>query len=126
MGLHHDILEHLVSRCAAIHEECGVVLIGSVARGAERTDSDIDLNIIFPRDECPLGRSPYVDDHNRWQLRVRDELQGIRIDIVAGPCLELAKEWFANHPDVASRFEQEYAAAKRQQLRARGRDRNRG
>jgi hypothetical protein len=81
MGLHHDILPYLVEICVSIHDECGVVLIGSVARGTERMNSDIDLNIIFPRDECPLHRSPYVDDDNCWQLKLKDHVQEIRIDV---------------------------------------------
>jgi len=154
MGLHQDILPYLVDICASIHDQCGVVLIGSVARGTERTDSDIDLNIIFPRDEYPLNQSPYVDDDNRWQLRMKDHVQGIRVDVaweterallerldgeevincwpfstgkilhdsgeIAGPCLDIAKTWFADHPDVASRYEAEYAEAKRRQMRQRG------
>jgi hypothetical protein len=47
----------------------------------ERSNSDVDLNILFPGDECPLGRSPYVAADNRWQLKVKDVIQGIRIDV---------------------------------------------
>jgi len=153
MGLHQEILPQVLGTCASIHEECGVVLIGSVARDAARPDSDLDLNIIFPRDECPLGMSSYVESNNRWQLQLKDVVQGVRIDVawetehallerlsgdeavncwpfsggtivrdprnVAGPCLELARAWFAAHPDVALRFEQEYNEAKREQLARR-------
>ena len=153
MGLHQEILPQLVGICASIHSECGVVLIGSVARGMERANSDVDLNILFPGDECPLGLSPYVAADNRWQLKVKDVIQGIRIDVaweteqalaerlngdgvancwpfangkvlrdpcgIVGPCLELARKWFAVHPEIAARYESEYAAAKVEQAKRR-------
>lgn len=81
MGRHQDAIPHLVGVCSQIHESCGVVLIGSVARGAERPDSDIDLNIIFPGDVCPIGQHPYIDYDNRWQLMIKDAVDGIRIDV---------------------------------------------
>jgi len=101
-----------------------------------------------------LNRSPYVDEDNRWQLQVKDHVQGFRIDVawetqrallkrlqgedvvncwsfsqgeilhdphdIAGPCLEIARAWFAKHPDVTSRFEADFAHAKQSQARARG------
>ena len=81
MGLHQEILPRLVEICTSIHPVCGVVLIGSVARGMERADSDVDLNILFPGDDCPLEVSPYIAADNRWQLKVKDEIEGIRIDV---------------------------------------------
>ena len=156
MSIHNEILQQLVDRCVSIHEECGVVLIGSVARNAQRSDSDLDLNIIFPRDEYPADRSPWSADDNRWQLQLKEVVQVIRIDVawetqqgllkrlnsedaincwpfangtilrdpcdVAGPCLEIAKKWFSQRPEVASRFEQQYTEAKRKQLESRKRD----
>lgn len=156
MSLHQNILPQLVEVCRSIHEKCGVVLIGSVARGTERADSDIDLNLIFPRDECPLNRSSYVEEDNRWQLRLKDQVEGIRIDVawetqhvlfdrlkskaitdcwpfsnglilhdpcvIATPCLNMAKKWFAEHPDVTSHYQTVYAAAKHNQMRERGMD----
>jgi predicted nucleotidyltransferase len=154
MSIHHEILPGLVEDCTRIHDRCGVVLIGSVARGTQRASSDIDLNIVFPDDEGPLRASPYVAEDNRWQLKVKDEIHGVRIDVawetqhalldrlrgddivncwpfsmgrvlrdpcdVARPCLDLAKAWFAEHSDIASRFNAELAAAKVRQMRARG------
>ncbi len=81
MVRHQDIIPHLVDECASIHEGCSLVLIGSVARRTERPDSDIDINIIFPGDDCPVGRHGYVGDDNRWQLVVKDIVQGIRVDV---------------------------------------------
>jgi predicted nucleotidyltransferase len=81
MGRHQEILPQLVEICTAIDPECGVVLIGSVARGVERANSDIDLNILFPGDECVVGVHRYIAADNRWQLQVKDQIEGIRIDV---------------------------------------------
>ncbi|MCA9247191.1 MAG: nucleotidyltransferase domain-containing protein [Planctomycetales bacterium] len=154
MGIHQELLPGLVRKCAAIHPECAVVLIGSVARGAEREGSDIDLQLLFPGDERPVGASTYVADDNRWQLQLKEQVEGVRIDVawetehalwqrlrsdeaiscwplsrgtilhdpadIARPCLELARQWFAERPEIAARFEQQYTAAKRQQRLRRG------
>lgn len=147
------LLPRLIDTCAAIHQACGVVLIGSVARGDEIADSDIDLNLIFPGDDRPLHVSSYVDEQNRWQLCHKDTIEGIRIDIaweteaalhrrlagddivncwplskgkvlrdpanVAGPCVTLARNWFAEHPEENDRRQESYNAAKLQQRQAR-------
>ncbi|MBW3600004.1 MAG: nucleotidyltransferase domain-containing protein [Planctomycetes bacterium] len=151
MSVHQEIIPHLLEVCISIHDRCGVVLIGSAARGAERADSDIDLNIIFPADEAPLRRSQYVDDDNRWQLKIKDRIRGVRIDVawetqralldrlhgediincwpfssgrllhdpahIAGPCLQIAKQWYRPHAEVAERYETECAKAKEAKLR---------
>ena len=153
MSPHHDLIPHLVDVCATIHDRCAVVLIGSVACGTQRPNSDVDLNIILPGDEAPVGQHPFIDDDNRWQLVVKDIVNGIRIDVaweteralldrlrsddvvhcwpfsngrilrdpsnVAAPCLEIAKEWFRNHPEIVAEYESTYAEAKRRQREAR-------
>ena len=81
MGLHQDILPDLVADIISHHHECAIVLIGSVARGQERPESDVDLNVILPNDDVNYHKSPYVDRDNRWQLRMKRHVQGIRIDI---------------------------------------------
>ncbi|WP_366917903.1 nucleotidyltransferase domain-containing protein [uncultured Gimesia sp.] len=81
MSVHQRIIPGLLEVCASIHPDCAVVLIGSVAQGTERPCSDLDLNLIFPGDELPQNQHPYVGDDNRWQLVVKDKIEGIRIDI---------------------------------------------
>lgn len=81
LSRHHDIIPQLVEACASIHSGCGVVLIGSVARGTQHSDSDIDLNLVFPDDDRPLGQHPYVADDNRWQLVLKGVVCGIRVDV---------------------------------------------
>lgn len=149
-----EILPQLVEVCSSIDEHCGVVLIGSVARGMECPTSDIDLNIIFPGDEPPARAHPYISDDNRWQLVVKDIVDGFRIDVawetqsallqrlqsddvlncwpfsngrilsdpdrVAEPCLEVARAWYQNHPEIAAKYEAVYTEAKRRQRESRG------
>ena len=81
MSIHQRILPGLVEECASIHPDCAVVLIGSVAQGTQRAGSDLDLNLIFPGDQRPQTEHPYVGDDNRWQLVVKDHVEGIRIDV---------------------------------------------
>jgi hypothetical protein len=40
---------------------------------------------------------------------------------VAGPCLDIVKKWFVDHPIIASRYEAEYVEAKNEQMRKRDR-----
>ncbi|MBC8356161.1 MAG: nucleotidyltransferase domain-containing protein [Planctomycetes bacterium] len=81
MSLQQDIVPELVKDINSYHDECAIVLIGSVAWGSERPESDIDFNIFFPNDHDDCRESPYIDSDNRWQLKVKGELHGIRIDI---------------------------------------------
>ena len=81
MGLHQVILRDLVEDIKSYHNECAIVLIGSVARGQERPESDLDLNIFFPDDDVTCHASPYVDTDNKWQLKMKCKVQGVRIDV---------------------------------------------
>jgi len=81
MSLHLDILPELVEEIKSHHRQCAVVLIGSVAKGIERPESDIDLNVFFPERDEDCDASPFVDDDNRWQLRMKGKRQGLRIDV---------------------------------------------
>jgi hypothetical protein len=81
VSLHQDILPDLVEDIKAYHDECAIVLIGSVARGEERPESDLDLNIFLPDDDGVSQPSPYIDGDNRWQLKIKRDVNGIRIDI---------------------------------------------
>jgi predicted nucleotidyltransferase len=80
MTLHRDVLGEIVEAFQTLDPACGIVLIGSVARGDERPQSDLDLNLFFSGLR-ELPRHSYIGDDNRWQLQVKDELRGIRIDV---------------------------------------------
>ena len=81
MGLHQDILPDLIEDIQSYHDECAIVLIGSVAMGNERPKSDLDLNIFLPDEDSACQPSPYIGSDNRWQLKVKREVHGIRIDV---------------------------------------------
>lgn len=81
MGLQLEILPDLLEDIKSYHDECAIVLIGSIANGNERPESDLDLNIFLPDDDEALNVSPYISNDNRWQLKVKREVHGIRIDV---------------------------------------------
>ena len=57
------------------------MLTGSVVRGQERPESDIDVNIFLPDDEVARHASSFIDADNRWQLKLIWRVQGVRIDV---------------------------------------------
>ena len=73
------ILPHVAEMIQQLHPGCSIILIGSVARGEERPeDSDLDLNIFFPTEPTP---SAWIGDDNRWQLQVKQTINGVRVDV---------------------------------------------
>jgi predicted nucleotidyltransferase len=80
MTPHRIALGEIVEAFQSLDSTCGIVLIGSVAHGNERPQSDLDLNLFFSGSR-ELPRHAYIGDDNRWQLKVKDQLQGIRIDV---------------------------------------------
>lgn len=81
MSVYQSVLPDLVEHLTSFHDECAIVLIGSVAGGQERPDSDLDLNLFFPDDDDTYLASPYIDSGNRWQLSMKPTFHGIRIDV---------------------------------------------
>ena len=150
MVTQQDLLPDLVNTFTSLDDQCAVVLIGSVANGTHGLESDIDLNVFFPKEGLAYGH-PYVGDDNRWQLQVKDQLHGFRIDIAwetyeglalrlrgDGPSdcwpfsngrilydpsgvvqarMNIAQDWFRDHPDVARDFAKARADAKQEQRR---------
>jgi len=80
MTLHREVLGEIVETFQTLDPACGIVLIGSVARGNERPQSDLDLNLFFSGSGT-LPQHAYIGEDNRWQLKIKDELRGIRIDV---------------------------------------------
>ena len=81
MSPQQTIIPELLSEIEAYHRQCSVVLIGSVANGTEREQSDVDLNIFLSEYGKEDVSSPFVDSDNRWQLRMKGERGGVRIDV---------------------------------------------
>ena len=98
MSLQQELLPDLVKDIRLYHNECAIVLIGSVVRGLERPESDIDLNIFLPGGDATCHASPYVDTDNRWQLKVKCKVQGIRIDVAWETYLGLEERLLGDGP----------------------------
>jgi predicted nucleotidyltransferase len=76
-----EALPHLVARCVEAHPDCGIRLQGSVARGAERADSDIDLTVVVPGNAL-VRESDLLSQNNHWRMQlVQDQTSGLRLDI---------------------------------------------
>ena len=129
MTKHRDILPEVVTILAQKHPGCAIVLVGSVRRGTERPDSDLDLAIIVPEDckkrtdrswrykgilmcLCFLGREwmdqtltnqPYVF----WPFSLGEILHDP--DGVAQAYQRRAQAFFARNPDVVDLWRENLA-----------------
>lgn len=79
MGKQRDALETLVAKCAAADPDCGVQLQGSVARGDERPDSDIDITVVLSRPE-PLVFNEIITRGNHFGM-TRARLDPFEVDV---------------------------------------------
>ncbi len=146
-----QILPEVIAAILAEHPECSILLIGSVARGEERPEnSDLDLNLFFPAEPGeskwvrPSNRwqLEVVSEHRgvrldfAWEtfefLEAHLRTAGPFWILSSGevlhdpsgrlaPCLRLAQQWAAAHPEECAKIEAEFRRAKaRQQARYRG------
>lgn len=82
MSKQQDTLPYLIQRCCEVDPNCGVQLQGSVARGVEREDSDIDLCIVIDPSGRELRFNEFLNDANHGaQIRVVAEPTGVNVDI---------------------------------------------
>jgi predicted nucleotidyltransferase len=74
-------LEFVIGKCREVDPECGIQLQGSVARGEERPDSDIDLTVVTSRaDGLPFNE--FISRENHFAMtRVRLEKHDVDVDI---------------------------------------------
>ena len=112
---------------------CGILVAGSVQRGEERPDSDLDLFVVFPGD-------------GRLGLTHETSPEGVKIDLavfpedaflrqlpaewfnfwmfsraevvhdpagIAGRCRDLARARFRERPDVDAAWERQFAEVRR-------------
>lgn len=65
MKHHEATIEAYVERCQAMEDNLAVIIAGSVARGTERPDSDVDLYLVVTEEAFAAavrdGRMAYVD-----------------------------------------------------------------
>lgn len=148
MSLHRSILPEVSLAIQEHHEDCSILLIGSVARREELEHSDLDLNIFLP-DASVV--SPWVCQENRWQLQVKCLVQEIRIDVAwetfdfldehmkskgpfwilsfgeivhdpsgrVEPCLKQAKSWASENVELCQKMEVDFRLFKKKQIARR-------
>jgi predicted nucleotidyltransferase len=74
-------LEHLIERCRQADPNCGVLLQGSVARGDERPESDIDLTVVLSISE-PLAYNEVIARENRYgMIRIHLDEWDVDVDV---------------------------------------------
>ena len=72
MSVHRDLVARMLPELARRYPGCGVLVAGSVQRGEERPDSDLDLFVVFPGDGA-VGLT-----HER-------SAEGIKVDVALFP-----------------------------------------
>ena len=70
--VHQKIVNEIVKKYKKDKSTLAITLFGSLARGEERKDSDVDIEIIS-------------EDAKKWKLKQDDEKYGIKIDLVICP-----------------------------------------
>lgn len=74
-------VEFLVERCREVDPNCGVQLQGSVARGGERPDSDVDLTVILTV-EAVRSPNELIHAHNHVAMsRVYVKEHAVDVDV---------------------------------------------
>ena len=85
MSLQQEIVARMTAELPDRYPDCGILLMGSVQRGEERPDSDIDLFVVFEGDGT-LG------------LTHETSPEGVKIDLALFPkatfLRQLEDEWF--------------------------------
>jgi len=82
MSKQQDALPYLVSRCCEVDSSCGNQLQGSVARGEERPESDIDLAVVFDDSiSAPKFNELLIENNRGVQIRVLLEPYDVNVDI---------------------------------------------
>lgn len=85
MSVQRNILARLVVQLSNRYPGCGVLVGGSVQRGEERPDSDLDLFVVFP------GDGAVHLEHDRSS-------EGIKVDIALFPeqafLCEVQSQWY--------------------------------
>ncbi len=81
MNRQQRALPYLISKCCEIDPNCGIQLQGSVARGEEQPESDIDLTVIL-RDITDIRYNELITpDNHPGMIRVYHAEFDVNIDI---------------------------------------------
>jgi len=82
--VHLKIVNEIIEEYKKDKSTLAITLFGSLARGEEREDSDVDIEIIS-------------EDAKKWELKQDDERYGIKIDLVICPKKHLLHQ-FEKYP----------------------------
>lgn len=72
MSVQREIMSRMIAELPDRYPGCGILLAGSVQRGEEREDSDLDLFVVFP-------------DNGPVRLQHEESPEGIKIDLALFP-----------------------------------------
>ncbi|GEM_PF-2784919 len=85
MSIQREIVTRMIGDLPKRFPECGILLAGSVQRGEERPDSDLDLFVVFPGDGAV-------------RLEHEESCEGIKVDLAVLPedafQREVKQHWF--------------------------------
>ena len=85
MSIQRDIVSRMTGELSERYRDCGILVMGSVQRGEERPDSDIDLFVVFEGD-------------GRLGLTHETSPEGVKIDLALFPkatfLRQFEDEWF--------------------------------
>ena len=85
MSIQREIVARMVQDLPKRFPACGILVAGSVQRGEERPDSDLDLFVVFPGDGAV-------------RLEHETSREGIKVDLAVFPengfQREVKQEWF--------------------------------
>ena len=85
MSIQREIIARMVQDLPKRFPACGILVAGSVQRGEERPDSDLDLFVVFPGDGAV-------------RLEHEESREGIKVDLAVFPedgfKREVRQQWF--------------------------------
>jgi len=91
MGKHRDIIPGIVEQIRRTGLECGVVLLGSVAAGTERPDSDLDFFVVMTQEgELKIPNTKIIDEEKGMQL-IETHVEGIKVHFAFWPADSFGK-----------------------------------
>jgi hypothetical protein len=129
MSKHRDILPGLIEDLSFSHPGCAVLLGGSVQRGEERPDSDLDVFCVFDGDgsihldqqsfrhgiHLDVAYFPTQGFWREWERKPFLFWMFASADILTDPtgigaaCQGRARQFFVNHPDISALWERQTA-----------------
>ncbi len=133
MSVQRDILARMTADLSATYPDCGILVSGSVQRGEERPDSDLDLFVVFAGDgqlgltheESTEGIKIDVALFPEEAFRCQVDTEGFnfwmfaRAEIVHDPSgiakrnQDIALAYFRNHPDVDAAWDNQLQEVRR-------------